>query len=198
VRGAPSRLPTPALAHRLLYLTLEHFGLGAQTSILDGGLRAWKEGGRPLDVGPAPEGRGSLPPLVSESDLLVDFGYVAARVSDGEARVMDARDPPFWSGELQLQLRSERPGRIPGAVNVPFRALVSESGHFLGEGQLQALLEEEGVQPGERVVTCCHVGQQASLLAVAALLLGHPVRLYDGSWEEWSRLSELPAEMDQE
>jgi thiosulfate/3-mercaptopyruvate sulfurtransferase len=187
----------PQFAARL-YLTLEHFGLGARSSILDGGLRAWEAEGRPVSTDSAEPARGVLPDLAPGGGVLVDHAYVADRVLDAGVRVVDARDAPFWTGEQQLQVRSERPGRIPGALNVPFRSLVDEAGHFLAEDRLRALFSEAGVQPGDPVIAYCHVGQQASLLAVAARLLGHPVHLYDGSWEDWSRRAELPAETDQD
>lgn len=38
------------------------------------------------------------------------------------------------------------------------------------------------------------MGQQASLLFLAARLLGRDVRLYDGSFEDWSKRMELPVE----
>jgi thiosulfate/3-mercaptopyruvate sulfurtransferase len=184
----------PQFATRL-YLTLEHFGLGDRASILDGGLRGWETDGRPMASGPGEAvPRGSLPELLPRGDLLVDHRFVSDRVEDGAAVVVDARDPQFWTGEAHLQARAERPGRIPGALNIPFRSLVDESGHFLDEASLRELFVQAGLEPGEPVVSYCHVGQQASLLAVAARLLGHPVRLYDGSWEDWSRRLELPAE----
>jgi len=41
-------------------------------------------------------------------------------------------------------------------------------------------------------VTYCHIGQQASLGYFVARYLGLTARLYDGSFEEWSRHTELP------
>jgi thiosulfate/3-mercaptopyruvate sulfurtransferase len=187
----------PQFAARL-YLTLEHFGLGAQSSILDGGLRGWEGEGRPLATGAVTVERGSLPELTPRPGLLVDHDGVAERIADAGAQVVDARDPQFWTGEAHLQQRAARPGRIPGARNVPFRSLVDDSGHFLDEAELRARFTEAGIEPGESVVAYCHVGQQASLLTVAARLLGHPVQLYDGSWEDWSQRLELEAENDSE
>ncbi|MGH9864582.1 MAG: hypothetical protein ACRD4H_04135 [Candidatus Acidiferrales bacterium] len=40
----------------------------------------------------------------------------------------------------------------------------------------------------------CHIGQQASLLYFVARYLGYDARLYDGSWQDWSRHTDLPAE----
>lgn len=187
----------PQFAARL-YLTLEHFGLGHRASILDGGLRGWEQEGRPLSTDAPGVARGSLPELTSGGDLLVGFEEVARRMSGGGGTIVDARDAPFWTGEQHLQARAARPGRIPGARNLPFRSLVTESGHFLDPEALRALFREAGIQEGEPLVAYCHVGQQASLLTVAARILGHPVELYDGSWEDWSERMELVAEVDQE
>jgi thiosulfate/3-mercaptopyruvate sulfurtransferase len=181
----------PQLAARL-YLTLEHFGLGAQSSILDGGLRSWELEGRPFSTETAAVARGSLPALSARDDVIVDHRYVHARMSDGTATILDARDPQFWTGEQQNQQRAARAGRIPGALNIPFRSLVEDSGRLLDTGALAALFADAGVQPGQPVVTYCHVGQQASLVAIAARVLGYDVRMYDGSYEDWSARPELP------
>ena len=56
------------------------------------------------------------------------------------------------------------------------------------------MLDAAGATSGKRVIRYCHIGQQASVVYFAARLLGRDVRLYDVSWDEWSRLSELPIE----
>jgi thiosulfate/3-mercaptopyruvate sulfurtransferase len=43
------------------------------------------------------------------------------------------------------------------------------------------------VKPGDIVVGYCHIGQQATAMLFAARLLGHEVRLFDGSMQEWAR-----------
>jgi thiosulfate/3-mercaptopyruvate sulfurtransferase len=43
-------------------------------------------------------------------------------------------------------------------------------------------------------VAYCHIGQQATVVLFAARSLGHPVLLYDGSYQDWSRRAELPVE----
>jgi thiosulfate/3-mercaptopyruvate sulfurtransferase len=48
------------------------------------------------------------------------------------------------------------------------------------------------VKPGTEIVSYCHVGQQASLVWLAARMLGHEARLYDGSFEDWSGRDDLP------
>jgi thiosulfate/3-mercaptopyruvate sulfurtransferase len=51
-----------------------------------------------------------------------------------------------------------------------------------------------GIQPGDRVVSYCHIGLQATMAYFTARYLGYDARLYDGSWEDWSAHTELPAE----
>jgi thiosulfate/3-mercaptopyruvate sulfurtransferase len=182
----------PQLAARLL-VTLDYFGLGAQTSLLDGGLRAWRAENRPVSTESAAVARGSVE-LRQRVGLVVDHGYVQERLADGAASVMDARDTPFWTGAQQNQQRAARAGRVPGARNVPFNTLVEDSGRLKSVDELRALFAQAGVSSGRPVVVYCHVGQQASLLLLAARLLGHEVRLYDGSYEDWSKRPELRVE----
>jgi thiosulfate/3-mercaptopyruvate sulfurtransferase len=183
----------PQLAARL-YVTLDHFGLSPRTSLLDGGMLAWRAENRTVATQPTPAAtRGSVE-LRTRAGLVVDHNYVQQRLTDGGAAVMDARDTPFWTGAQQNQQRAARPGRVPGARNVPFNTLVASNGKLLGGDQLKALFDQAGVASDRPVVVYCHVGQQASLLFVAARLLGHEVRLYDGSYEDWSKRSELKVE----
>jgi thiosulfate/3-mercaptopyruvate sulfurtransferase len=54
-------------------------------------------------------------------------------------------------------------------------------------GELEALFRSAGVKPGDTVIGYCHIGQQVTAMLLAARTLGHPVLLYDGSFEDWSR-----------
>jgi thiosulfate/3-mercaptopyruvate sulfurtransferase len=186
----------PQLAARL-YLTLEHFGLGANASMLDGGLPAWRGEGRQVSTDAVAVRRGNLPELSPGTDLVVDHEYVEARIADGTATVVDARDRAYWTGEQHLAMRAARPGRIPGARNVPFRELVDEQGRLHPVERIARIFREAGVDAGEPVVVYCHVGQQASLTSLAAKLLGWTVRLYDGSYQDWSNRLELPVQTGQ-
>ena len=53
---------------------------------------------------------------------------------------------------------------------------------------------EAGAEPGDTVITYCHIGQQASLVYYLAKSLGYDARMCDGSFEEWSQRGDLPVE----
>jgi len=180
----------PTLAARL-YVTLDHFGLGARTSMLDGSLSAWRAEGRALATEPTPVTPGTLV-LGQRRDILADHLDFEPRLGGPDFAIVDARAVEFWTGEQRNQQRAARAGRIPDALNIPFSTLVDGAGLMLEPAALAALFRAAGVSEGQSVVTYCHVGQQASLLFVAARLAGHDVRLYDGSYEDWSRRPELP------
>jgi thiosulfate/3-mercaptopyruvate sulfurtransferase len=49
------------------------------------------------------------------------------------------------------------------------------------------------VKDGDTVVAYCHIGQQATATIFGAMATGHPVLLYDGSFEDWAR-RDLPVQ----
>jgi thiosulfate/3-mercaptopyruvate sulfurtransferase len=77
-------------------------------------------------------------------------------------------------------------------MNVPFSSLTGELTTLRDELKVRRLFEGAGAAPGDTVVTYCHVGLQASLLYLSARRLGYAARIYDGSYEDWSRRTELP------
>jgi thiosulfate/3-mercaptopyruvate sulfurtransferase len=171
-----------------LFVTLEHAGLGARASILDGGLTRWREEGRPLvrDV-PVVE-RGTLT-LHPRSDVIADLATVRSATSGVGVRILDARLPQFYSGADAGQM--PRAGHIPTAANLPYTSALGAQASFRTIGELRELFAGAGVKSGERVITYCHIGMQASVLYVAARAAGFDARMYDGSFDEWSRKAEL-------
>jgi thiosulfate/3-mercaptopyruvate sulfurtransferase len=173
------------------WLTFDYLGLGDRASILDGGLPAWKNAGRPVTTEVRDPRRGHLTPDV-RPDVVADLAYVRAHLSSKEVTIVDCRLPRFYSGEDAGSM--PRGGHVPGARNVPFDSLVRDDNRLKDVETLRQIMNAAGVGSGQRVVTYCHIGQQASLGYFVAKYLGYPVRLYDGSFEEWSRHTDLPVE----
>jgi thiosulfate/3-mercaptopyruvate sulfurtransferase len=66
----------------------------------------------------------------------------------------------------------------------------------LSNAEIAALFTRAGVAPTDTIIGYCHIGQQATAMLFAARAIGHPVLLYDGSYEDWSRrpAAEYPSE----
>ena len=85
-------------------------------------------------------------------------------------------------------------GYLPGSELVLWQDLFAnvEEMRFKPKDEIQALLVEAGLAPGQEVVTYCAVGMRASLMYFAARYVGVPSRVYLGSWNDWSRQSGYP------
>lgn len=182
----------PTMAARL-FVTLAYLDLADRTSMLNGGLRAWRAEGRPTTTETHPIATGSLT-VRARSDVMVDHEWVAAQLHTPPLALLDARTPQFYTGEAGVTMHASRPGHIPGAGSVPFTTLTDASGQFKDPATLRAMFTQAGAGSGKRVVTYCHLGQQASLLYFVARYLGYEARMYDGSFEDWSARDDLPVD----
>jgi thiosulfate/3-mercaptopyruvate sulfurtransferase len=173
--------------------TLDYAGLGAQTSLLDGGMPAWiRDGHKATDQIPVPK-TGTLEPLRIKP-IVVDAAYVKEHIGKRGVSIVDGRDASFYDGVERGNTHGgqQRAGHIASAHSVPFTEVTTDNLLLKSPNELAALFTKAGVAPGDTVVGYCHVGQQATAMLFAARSLGHPVLLYDGSFQDWSRLT--PAE----
>jgi thiosulfate/3-mercaptopyruvate sulfurtransferase len=175
-----------------VFMTLDYLGLGDRTSILDGGLPAWRSEGKPVTAELRAPKPGHFTPKPN-TGLVVDAAWVSANINKPGVAILDARAAKFYSGEDAGQM--PRAGHIPSAKSIPFSSLVEDSNNkFKSPTALRELFNTAGVKQGDSVATYCHVGQQASLLFFVARYLGYEAHLYDGSFEDWSHRPELPVE----
>ena len=172
-------------------LALAYFGFGDQVSVLDGGLERWKAESRPLSTERAEIKRTSLT-LHEEPSCIVNAEWLKENLENPAVAIVDARDKRFYDGNGGGLART---GHIKGARNIPFSSVVDSTNRVKSAAVLQHLFEEAGVKKGMKVITYCHVGQQATLVYAAAKLLGYDAAVYDGSFQEWNmRGEEYPVE----
>jgi len=172
--------------------TLYYAGL-TNVSLLDGGMPAWVREGHELSTAVPPARTGTLA-AITPAPLVVDAAFVQAHVNAPGYVVVDARDAAFFDGTNIGGPTDHRvAGHIAGAHSVPFNQVVTADMHLKSAQELEALFAKASVKAGDTVVAYCHIGQQATATLVAARSLGHPVLLYDGSFEDWARRG-LPVE----
>ena len=175
--------------------TLQYAGLGERTQLLDGGMPAWIAQGGGLSKAKSEARRGRLSKLDLQ-DLVVDRDYVKAHLDTAGTAIVDGRAAVFYDGVQTGGAHGHvhQRGHIKGARSIPFTAIADDQLLLRSQAELRSLFDRAGVKPGDTVIGYCHIGQQATAMLFAARLLGHPAKLYDGSFQDWSRGDSHPVE----
>ena len=169
-----------------VWFTLDYLGAGDRAALLDGGISLWRSSGRPVTTSP-PNTQPRTFTAHAAPDHVVDAAWVRAHLSDKNVQIIDARLPEFYTGASAGNM--PRAGHIPGAASVPYSSLLAADGRLKSPDLLRA-----SVKPSPLTVSYCHIGQQATLVYFVARYLGQPARLYDGSFQDWSRNPDLPVD----
>ena len=174
-----------------VYFSLDAAGLGERTSVLDGGMPMWKAAGFELTDEVRPRAPGIIT-VKPRPELILGLDGVRQGVAGSSIHLIDARTSEFFEGRSPGAM--PRAGHIPGARNIPFPSLATADLKMKTEPEVALIFEAVGIRPGDTVVSYCHIGQQATMVYFAAKRLGIKAKVYDGSWDEWSRKDELPVE----
>ena len=172
---------------------------GVETRVLDGGLPAWKALGQAIAGGPA---RTPTPGTVAltaqpERRALLWEDLAALQASRPGLSLIDTRSAVEFTGAEQHK-KAARAGHIPGAHHLDWTAVLREPSadpRIRPPDALAALLEPLRGEGG--TVTYCQSGTRSSAVYFAMVQLGWDesrIWNYDGSWAEYSRRDDLPAE----
>lgn len=180
-----------------IYLTLVHAGLGANTRLLDGGLKAWTAAGHATSKEVPATTKSTMAPLKTVQ-VTVDAAFVQAHERTPGTVILDVRSPAAWAGtraSTDDDVKPARYGHIPSALSLPLEELWDDATSRLRPAaELEKIFASKGVKPTDDVIGYCYIGQRATATIFAAETLGHRAYLYDGSMDEWLKLK-LPLEM---
>ncbi|MET8775914.1 sulfurtransferase [Nocardia sp. NPDC050713] len=168
--------------------------------LLDGGRKKWELDGRPLSTEavnrPATQYKAAAP------DLTIRAFRDEVIAAIGTKNLVDVRSPDEFSGKILApahlpQEQSQRPGHIPGAINVPWSKAANEDGTFKSDAELTEIYKEAGLDGEKDTIAYCRIGERSShTWFVLQELLGHQnVKNYDGSWTEYGSLVGAPIEL---
>lgn len=107
-------------------------------------------------------------------------------------QIIDARSPGRFSGKNPEPREGLSSGHMPGAINIPFTAVLDPvTKAFLPKDQLSKFFEGKGVDPEKPIITSCGTGVTAVVIETALEVAeyGDPAKrkVYDGSWTEWAQ-----------
>ncbi|WP_040833215.1 sulfurtransferase [Nocardia brevicatena] len=168
--------------------------------LLDGGRKKWELEGRPLSTDaverPATQYKASAP------DVSIRAFRDEVIAAIGNKNLVDVRSPDEFSGKILApahlpQEQSQRPGHIPGAINVPWSKAANEDGTFKSDEELAQIYADAGLDTSKETIAYCRIGERSShTWFVLQELLGHQnVKNYDGSWTEYGSLVGAPIEL---
>lgn len=182
------------------YFLLEFLGY-PKAAILHGGYQAWVAESMPVsteEVTPEPK---TFPVDEAAASVMLTKEDMLSSLEDSEIVKLDVRDVDEWVGTSSSPYGIDfcpRKGRIPGAVWLEWYRMMKpgeEVPVFKSQEELQAECTTVGISPDSTVYLYCFKGARASNTFVALKEAGvKDVRLYFGSWNEWSRDPELPIE----
>jgi len=169
-------------------------GLGhPSVQVLDGGFGKWSLENRTITRRyPRIEPTAFAPAAFTPDRAMLDD--VRAALTARDVVIVDARNPDQYAGRAGAQLRR---GHIPGAVNHFWQGDLTKvefATVWKPRDELRAGYAAQGITPDKTIIAYCNGGLESSHLYFALHdLLGYArVRVYDGSFTEWSEKIELP------
>ncbi|MGG1633931.1 sulfurtransferase [Paenibacillus sp. NRS-1760] len=177
-----------AMASRLRWL-LQWLGHDGQVYLIEGGFAGWQAAGYPVST--------DVPFLIEginfnvnvRDEMLVSQADVKARVGKAGTVVIDSREAPRYRGEVEPL--DPKAGHIPGAINRFWNEGKRADGSWKSPEEQK--LRFNGLSQDDEIIVYCGSGVTATPNVFALQDAGfRNVKLYAGSWSDWSSSPENP------
>lgn len=161
--------------------------------VLDGGFAGYKAAGQ-TTTKVFPQYKVGNFNLKDNPAIRVSLDQVKQLIGKPGVTFIDPRPPELFRGDRDIWVRN---GHIPGARNIPWPTFTEANNaqedlknpHKLKSlDEIRKLLAERGIKPSDDIIVTCSTGREATLqYLVLKHLLNYPkVRIYEGSWTEYS------------
>lgn len=172
-----------------------------KAAVLHGGMTAWSAAGMPTTTDVPSPTPAEFPIDPKAASVLLTKDDVLAALKNPSIALLDVRDVDEWIADSSSPYGKDfcpRKGRIPGAKWVEWYRLMKPSADgpvIKAPAEVLAELATVGIGKDMPVYIYCFKGARASNSFLALKQAGvKDVRIYFGSWNEWSRDPELPIE----
>lgn len=178
-------------ATMIAYL-LERLG---QTDIafVDGGWRDYKAAYKTAQE--YPSYKSGFYDVLDNRGVRATLDDVKDSIGKAGIQFIDARPPEVYRGETKIWTRN---GHIPGAINVPWKLLVDDNNlhKFKAVEEMRKVYADRGIKETDDIIVYCGTSREASLeyMVLKHVLKFPKVRLYEGSWAEYSNYTQMQVE----
>lgn len=174
-----------------LWFALRFFGHD-NVKVVNGGFRKWLAEDRPVTqkAAEAEERSFSAEP---NPEMVATLDDVKGNLRGGQAKIIDNRSLEEYIGENVLPAAA-RGGHIPNAQRLDWAQFTGELATLKDNQTMRGIMSEAGLSQGDDMIAYCQsgIGRSTFFYMVAQQLGYSDVRVYTGSWEEWSNDSTLP------
>ncbi|MEO1331614.1 MAG: sulfurtransferase [Pseudomonadota bacterium] len=182
------------------YFLLKYLGY-PKAMVLHGGLQAWVAEGLPTTTEASTPAPASFPVDPAGASIMLTLEDMKTALGDESIAFLDVRDVDEWIADSSSPYGKDfcpRKGRIPGAKWIEWYRLMkpTASGPMIkSKDEVLAECATVGISTDTPVYLYCFKGARASNSFLALKEAGvKDVRIYFGSWNEWSRDPSLPIE----
>ena len=171
-----------------------------KVKVLNGGYSAWKAAGMATSTDAVTPTAATFPTDLETADVMLTKDDMLSALGT-DTVLLDVRDIDEWIGDSSSPYGKDyapRKGRIPGAKWVEWYRFMKPSAQgpmMKSPDEVKAECATAGISSDDTVYLYCFKGARASNTFLALKQAGFDdVRMYFGSWNEWSRDPALPIE----
>ncbi len=157
-------------------------------SILNGGLKKWKQNNFPLEKGDPRD----IIPTFYKSNLtkknIINYDEIKKNINEKKFILVDARPSGRFNGTSPEPRKEIESGAIPNSINIPYTDLIDQaSGCYKKKDELKKIFSQHKIDENTNVVFSCGSGVTACLIGKAyEIVTGKEFKIFDGSWTEWA------------